>query len=144
MFKTTSTTVTIALFFLALTFSTAHASKGKTPESIPGTTKVTAEDIPGLFEKHDDLVIIDARIDKDRKGGHIEGSVSLPDVKTTAETFAKAVPSKSTPVLLYCNGIKCGRSVKSAKNAVKWGYTKVYWFRGGWEEWTQKGMPITK
>jgi len=134
---------TIILVFLLAT-SVAYASKANTPETIPGTTKVSAEDIPGLFEKHDNLVIIDARIEKDRKGGHIEGSISLPDVKTTQQSFAAVVPDKATPILVYCNGIKCGRSVKSAKNAVDWGYQKIYWFRGGWEEWIQKGMPIAK
>ena len=114
------------------------------PDSIPGTTKVSAEDVISLLDKHQDLVIVDARIDKDRKGGHIEGSVSLPDVDTTEASLAKVVPSKATPVLFYCNGVKCGRSVKSAKNAISWGYKTVYWFRGGWEEWTEKGMPITK
>ena len=114
------------------------------PDSIPGTTKVGAEDVISLLDKHQDLIIVDARIDKDRKGGHIEGSVSLPDIDTTEASLSKVVPSKTTPVVFYCNGVKCGRSVKSAKNAVNWGYKTVYWFRGGWEEWTSKGMPIAK
>lgn len=134
----------LVFFVFSLSTSLALASKADTPDSIPGTTKVTAEDIPGLFEKFDNLVIIDARIEKDRSGGHIEGAISLPDINTTKAAFGEAVPSKTTPVVIYCNGIKCGRSVKSAKMAVGWGYKNIYWFRGGWEEWTGKGMPIAK
>ncbi len=134
------------LAFLVFSFSSSivFASAADTPDNIPGTTKVTAEDIPALYEKYDNLVIIDARIEKDRSGGHIEGAISLPDVDTTEATFKKAVPDKMTPVVIYCNGVKCGRSVKSAKMALGWGYKNIYWFRGGWEEWTQKGMPIVK
>lgn len=115
-----------------------------TPESLSGTTRVTAEDLIDLVGKLDNLVIIDARKSSDRQKGYIEGSIGLPNTETSPEALAKHVSSKSTPVLFYCNGVKCGRSVKSAKIALADGYTKIYWFRGGWDEWTAKGMPVTK
>ncbi len=142
MVKFFSSVLTFLIF--SLSTSLTLASKADTPDTIPGTTKVTAEDIPALYEKYDNLVIIDARIEKDRAGGHIEGAISLPDVDTTEASFGKVVPSKTTPVVIYCNGVKCGRSVKSAKMALGWGYKNIYWFRGGWEEWTAKGMPVAK
>lgn len=115
-----------------------------TPEKLAGTTRVTAEDLIELVGKIDNLVIIDARKSSDRKKGYIEGSVGLPNTETNAASLAKYIADKSTPVLFYCNGIKCGRSVKSAKIAIAEGYSKVYWFRGGWDEWTSKGMPVAK
>jgi len=137
-----------ALVFLTLSFfisTSAIASKGQTPEKIKGTTRITAEDIIKLVEQHENLVIIDARAEKDRMAtGHIEGSIGLPDTKTNKKALTKYIPSKSTPVIFYCNGVKCGRSVKSAKLAVKSGYKKVYWFRGGWEEWANKGLPVSR
>lgn len=114
----------------------------KAPEFIDGTKRVTAEEVVELATNTPDLIIIDARKTSDRESaGWIEGSVGLPDYDTDAETLAKHVPSKTTPVLFYCNGVKCGRSVKSSKVAVESGYKNIYWFRGGWEEWTEKGMP---
>jgi len=68
----------------------------------------------------------------------------LPNTSTNEESLAKHIASKDTPVLFYCNGVKCGRSVESSKLAVSLGYKKIYWFRGGWEEWTQKGMPVSQ
>jgi len=129
----------VLLFFFS---TTSWASGGLTPESIAGTTKVTAEDVIDLVGKFDDLVIIDARTKKDNSAGWIEGAISLPDTETTPQSLTQHVPSKSTPVVFYCNGIKCGRSVKSCKLTVAEGYTNVYWFRGGWGEWTAKGMPV--
>ncbi len=122
----------------------AALAEGKVPDSIPGTTRVSAEEVIGLVEKHDDLVIVDARKRSDFAKGHIDGAVSLPDTETTPESLAAVVPNKDTPVLFYCNGVKCGRSVTSAKLAIKWGYRKVYWFRGGVEEWMEKGYPLVK
>lgn len=114
------------------------------PLSIEGTTKVSAEDVLEVAEKIEDLHIIDARIHSDRRQGFIEGSISLPDINTNCKSLAKVIPGKNTPVLLYCNGVKCGRSVVSAKIALKCGYTTIYWFRGGFEEWQAKGYPVIK
>ena len=114
------------------------------PDMIEGTTKVFAEDVLKLAETIDDLLIVDARIEIDRKQGFIEGSISLPDVNTNCKSLAKIIPTKTTPVLLYCNGVKCGRSAVSAKIALKCGYSKLYWFRGGFEEWKNKGFPSIK
>ena len=132
------------LIWLVLGLTQALAESVKTPDSIPGTHKVIAEDIFDLVEKIPELQIIDARIRMDRKQGYIEGSVSLPDLETNCQSLAKVISGKHSPVLFYCNGVKCGRSVESSKIALKCGYDNLYWFRGGFEEWKQKGFPYLK
>ncbi|WP_297528874.1 rhodanese-like domain-containing protein [Thiohalobacter sp.] len=122
----------------------APALAETTPENIEGTTRITAEELIELASSKPDLVIIDARKASDHEKGHIEGSIGLPDTETNEASLAAHIPSKDTPVVFYCNGVKCGRSVKSAKMAVALGYSDVYWFRGGWAEWTDKGYPVAK
>lgn len=133
---------------LAILFScyaiTTFASKILSPETIPGSQKVDAEAVIELVNKISELIIIDARIKSDRKQGYIEGSVSLPDITTNCDTLSKILPKKSAQVLFYCNGVKCGRSVKSVKIAQQCGYSNIYWFRGGFEEWQAKGYPYMK
>lgn len=138
---------TLIVTLLAATASASLAAEDKpvvSPENIPGTTKVSAEQVIDLVNSIADLIMIDARISADRKQGYIEGSVSLPDIDTTCETLAKVIPDKKRPALFYCNGIKCGRSVKSIKIAKQCGYTNLYWYRGGFEDWLEKGFPIIK
>lgn len=114
------------------------------PDEIPGTTKVDAEQVLQLVQLLPRLVVIDARIVSDRLQGYIEDSVSLPDIKTDCDSLKKIVADRSTPVLFYCNGPKCGRSAKSAQKAIACGYTRLYWFRGGFEEWRAKDYPVVK
>ena len=137
--------VGLILLFL-MTFSlTAVAEKKDSPLTIEGTKKVTAEEVIDLVTNLPNIVIVDARKASDRDAaGWIEGSVGLPNYDTNEQSLAKHVASKDTPVLFYCNGVKCGRSVESSKLAVSLGYKNIYWFRGGWEEWTQKGMPVSQ
>ena len=123
-----------------------HAASEKMDAAltITGTTKVSAEDIFSLVDDIPDIVIIDARIRSDRTQGYLESSVSLPDVETTCASLKKHIPGKTSHVLFYCNGVKCGRSGNAAKIAVNCGYNNVYWFRGGFEEWKSKNLPYIK
>lgn len=135
--------VIMAMIF-SLTMASAAQAGEDVPDTVPGTTKVTAEQLIELVQKHPNMVMIDARKPSDRAKGFIEGSVALVDTDTTPETLAKVAPNKAAPVVFYCNGVKCGRSVNSAKVASGAGYSKIYWFRGGWEEWIAKGFPVAK
>lgn len=133
-------TLSICLALLLSTI-TAQSIAATSPEFIEGTVRVTAEEFIELVGKIPELIVIDSRIPGDRKQGFVEGSVSLPDVETNCESLAKTIPAKSAPTLFYCNGVKCGRSAKAVKIALTCGYNKVYWFRGGFEEWLAKGYP---
>lgn len=137
----TASKALILIFSLGMTLSVWAM---ESPEDIQGTHKVNAEGLIEVVDQIPDILIIDSRIPGDRKQGYIEGSVSLPDVETTCETLARHIPAKSSPVLFYCNGVKCGRSVVAVRMAMSCGYTNTYWFRGGFEEWLAKGYPYLK
>jgi len=111
------------------------------PEFIGGTTRVNAEELIELAENNPGLLIIDSRITGDRKQGFIEGALSLPDVDTSCGSLSKIIHKKDTTSLFYCNGVKCARSARAIKIALGCGYTNLYWFRGGFEEWLEKGYP---
>ena len=114
------------------------------PETIDGVSTVDAD---GLIEKVMDieaLVLIDSRITADRKEGYIEGSVSLPDIETSCDTLEVITEDNLVPVLFYCNGVKCGRSAKAAQIALDCGYTEIYWYRNGMEEWQEKNYPLVQ
>lgn len=122
----------------------ATAEERLAPEEIPGVTRVDAEGVLRLVETTPRLVIIDSRIAMDRKQGYIEGSISLPDTQTRRATLAKAIRSKDNPALFYCNGVKCGRSVVAMRIVQRCGYRRLYWHRGGFEDWKQKRYPYLK
>lgn len=112
------------------------------PEAIAGVATLDAEGLIELAERQPDLVIIDSRMHMDRRQGYIQGSVSLPDVDTSCDTLEVLVANLATPIVFYCNGVKCGRSVIAVETAKGCGYTRLYWFRGGFEEWKQKSYPF--
>jgi rhodanese-related sulfurtransferase len=110
------------------------------PDHIHGVKTMTAEQVIEYAVSTPELTIIDARIRKDRDNGFIEDSISLPDINTNCGTLQEVVEDKDKPLLFYCNGVKCGRSVVSIKVAKSCGYTNLSWFKGGFEEWKNKGF----
>lgn len=129
---------------ILIPLSSYAAEKIKSPENIPGSQKVNAEELIKLVETIPDIIIIDSRLRSDRSQGYIESSISLPDQQTNCASLKKIVKNTNSPVAFYCNGPKCGRSAIAVKVALKCHYKKIYWFRGGFEEWKNKDYPYIK
>ena len=135
----------VALVAFAGVFSTnaLATEKPDSPVEVAGATTVDTDAAVELITESDDLVIIDARKAQDYNTGHIEDAVLLTNTSINSQAdIAVHVPTKDTPVLVYCNGIKCGRSSDAAGKAVSFGYSNVYYYRNGMAEWTERGLPI--
>jgi rhodanese-related sulfurtransferase len=134
------------LLFLALfifPFQNLFADKPVAPEQVHGASQLNAEQLIELAQNKPDLLLIDARRPSEFKTGHIQGAVNLLDVDLTEDKLLEIANSKSRPILFYCNGARCLRSSNAAKMALEWGFENIYWFRGGWQEWSSKGYPIS-
>ena len=105
------------------------------PETIAGAETLNAESLILLAQGVDDLQLIDARLNQDRTTGYIEGSISLSDLDTSCAKLETTVADKGQTLVFYSNGINCPRAARSIGKALECGYTRVYWLRGGFEEW---------
>ena len=129
---------------LTFFFNTSFAETYTSPDEIEGSTKIDAESLIRLAGEHKNLVIIDSRIKSDRRQGYIAGSISLPDTETDCFSLFQKINRKNTATVFYCNGPKCRRSDRAIVIASECGYTNIYWFRGGFEEWKNKNYLISK
>ena len=127
---------------LWLSSSAAAAEKPYAPESLPGATILTAEEVISLILGNPDLIVIDSRKKTEYIKGHIEGAINILNTELVLEDLDLIVPDRTTALLFYCNGVRCLRSSDSLTKAVGWGYTNLFWFRGGWKEWTEKRLPV--
>jgi rhodanese-related sulfurtransferase len=86
-------------------------------------------------------IFVDARDEKDFNEGHIQGAVNVPyhnleQYKSRLNQF-----SKSQVLVIYCSA-GCDVSIDLAYALVKEGFSKLYIFRGGWDEWKSAGYPV--
>ncbi len=122
-----------------------------TPRSLPGATTVDAAAVAQLLKTK--AVYVDTRSEVEFKAGHVSGAVWVPyveksakdaDYDASADQFDLAkLPSDRNALLVFaCNGAECWKSFKASQAAIKSGYTKVHWFRGGVPEWRAAGLPL--
>ena len=136
--------IRLTSFCLGLIFvgNAYAAEKPNAPGSINGAVTVSAEEVIKLIFSNPHIVMIDSRKNTEYLKGHIEGALNILNTVLSRQELEKRVPDKSAAVLFYCNGIRCMRSSDSVKKALSWDYTNVFWFRGGWDEWTEKRFPV--
>ena len=111
------------------------------PDAEPGVVTLTAHELAARLRRDASLLVIDVRIGKTRKKGYIEGSTHLPDVNTACDSLSAIAPDKKTPIAFYCNSPQCGRSLDALRIARGCGFSNIFWFRGGFEEWKSSGFP---
>ena len=138
--------------------------RAPTPDTAPGATTVTTEELKARMDNGDRLGLIDVLPTPPRpvdlpantlwapaRHGNIAGSLWLPDagqpvLSPALESYFKqglnkAIDNdKSVPVVIYCRE-NCWMSWNAAKRASLWGY-KVLWYQGGIEQWTGAGYPL--
>ncbi len=131
----------LLLLSLLMVLSLPALSGHEAPKHIDGAKVISVESLLDEVLKHSELVIIDARHKGDRNQGYIEDSISLPDTDTDCNSLAKIIPSYENPTTFYCNGVTCAGSANAINKAVACGYQKIYWLRGGFNEWKTKGFP---
>lgn len=121
-----------------------------TPRILDGARIVSAEEVVALMKTG--AVLYDTRSEEEYRDKHIKGARWLPygekSAKEVGFDFAKdrfdvdRAGDKQAPVIFACNGAECWKSYKSSVAALKAGYGRVYWFRGGFPEWVARGYPV--
>lgn len=135
----------------ALAVVAAGSAYANTPASLDGTNLVTAEKVKALLDGG--TAVIDTRVAQEYAEGHIKGAKSVPykeksakaaDFDAAQDSFdlGKLPADKNAEIVFYCNGPECWKSYKASKAALKAGYKKVDWFRGGFPEWKSKGFQV--
>ena len=126
--------------FAGLALSTSQALAEDSPLTVEGARTVNATEAKALFDKG--VTFVDLRTDAAFDAGRIPGAVHL-EFKTnfTDETLGKEA-KKDQEVVLYCSGPTCMRAPEGSKKAVSWGFTKVFYYRGGFPSWQKAGYPV--
>jgi TolB-like protein/rhodanese-related sulfurtransferase len=107
---------------------------------VEGATKVDAATAKALHDRG--IRFVDVRTGLAYKRGHIPGA-HLRDVVTalSRETLSE-VADPAAEVVFYCYGKFCHYSAFASAKALKWGFSRVYYFAGGYPAWVDNGYPV--
>ncbi|CAK0767291.1 putative rhodanese [Gammaproteobacteria bacterium] len=120
------------------------------PETIQGATTIKLEDFPKMAAEINSgkILIVDMRTSEWFHKETIPGSINVPYtdlVGSTTKAKVKMKKLEDKPIISFCNGWWCGQSPTGIKALLDLGYTgKIYWFRGGNQDWSDAGLPFIK
>lgn len=120
-----------------------------TPRALPGAKVVDAKTVAQLLEAG--ALYVDTRTEAEFKAGHVPGARLIPyvekspkeaDYEAALDQFdvAKLPADRNAELVFACNGAECWKSFKASNAAIKAGYKRVNWFRGGFPEWRTSGL----
>jgi rhodanese-related sulfurtransferase len=136
---------------LALTLGlVAPVIAADTPATLAGAKLVSAADVKKMQDSG--ALVVDTRVAAEYAEKTIKGAKSVPYKEKSAKdvTFdatqdsfdlSKLTADKAAPVVFFCNAGSCWKSYKASVVAIKAGYSKIHWFRGGMPEWVAAGLP---
>jgi rhodanese-related sulfurtransferase len=104
-------------------------------------TVITTDQLKAMVDDMKPMMLIDARTKDEYQEAHIDGAVSMPE-KTFDDNIAMLPADKNALLVLYCNGVKCGKSRKAAAKAAAKGYTNILVYGEGFPVWEEKGYKI--
>ena len=100
-----------------------------------------AEAIKARLDRGEQLVLIDVRDPDEYRDGYIEPATNISRGFLEFR-IGTAVADPSSPIVVYCqSGL---RSMLAAKVLVDLGYQNVVNLQGGFQKWTQSGLPVVK
>jgi rhodanese-related sulfurtransferase len=133
-----------SMFLIAPLALTAQDSHTNTPSTTqPSGKHLTAEQLKGMMDSNKSIVLIDARSKPYFDGNLLPGAKWLP-CDSTDDAITAALPVKDATIVVYCLNSHCPASNCLADKLAHMGYTNVYEFTGGIQDWIKQGFSTNK
>jgi len=100
---------------------------------------ITVDELTELTRSDQSYVIVDARPREYYDKAHLPGAVSVPLDET--DSYAGKF-DKGQIIVTYCGSFQCPISTQSAREFRKLGFKDVRDYKGGIQEWKDKGYPL--
>ena len=107
---------------------------------VEGATKIDAARAKALHAR--DVVFVDVRNPVEFGLGHIPSARNLDLTTGLSKESLSRLVGKDDEVVFSCFGKYCPYSAYACAKAVIWGYTRVYYFAGGFPAWKEAGYPV--
>jgi len=135
----------IKKFLLVITIAlTAHMVIAALPISqtrADTITEVTTSELQTMLDFGKELMLVNTLSPLEFNDAAIPGSVNMP-FEYLREGRSTLPEDLATPILFYCQGVKCTKAPNTAALAASMGYTNIYLYREGISAWMKAGNPV--
>ncbi len=101
---------------------------------------ITREELKEMMDSGESFVLVNVLDPADFENEHICGSINIP--ATTVARDALEMLNKDETIILYCSGPKCTASSIAAEKLDTLGFSDIWRFEGGMQEWKNSGYCV--
>jgi len=94
-----------------------------------------------LFETN--TLFVDARAEEYFENGHIPNAICNDDINLLIEEIDSRI-QVDEGFIVYCSDDDCGSSEELAYKLQEQGFMSIYVFKGGWKQWTNNNLPVSR
>ncbi len=127
------------LLFAALVLILGLLMRSWLAPRLSGVKELGTQDAIRLLNE-DNTVVLDVRLDKEFKTGHILDAYNIP-VGALEARVRELEKHKQDPVLVVCQ--TGNRSLQGAKILRKHGFEQIYSLKGGMAAWINASLPVS-
>jgi len=102
---------------------------------------MTTGEVKAMVDQKASFTLIDARTSQEYQEAHIVGAINIPE-KNAEECLGLLPAEKDTLLVIYCNGVKCGKSKRLARKLEPLGYRNIKIYSEGIPVWEERNLPI--
>ena len=131
-----------SIFVTLLLFSPLSLMADNTPPSAQHLHKtVQATELKSWYDQQIAMTIVDARSKEYFDGKLLPHAFWLPSESSNKE-IQTALPDRDRLIVVYCAGVKCPASGWLYDKLISLGYSNVFEYHEGIQDWIQQGCPI--
>jgi rhodanese-related sulfurtransferase len=102
---------------------------------------ITREEIVARQKAGEKLILVEALPERYFNTEHLPGAININHDQIEA-LAALMLPDKNSVVVTYCANAQCNNSAIAANKLERLGYTNVYKYEAGKQDWIEAGLPI--
>lgn len=104
-------------------------------------TRIDRTLLQDMIARNENLVLIDVLPETAYVRGHIPGAINIP----SEEILARAptlLTDLDAEIIVYCKNGPCKRSQRAAQRLETLGFTRVYDYHLGRDDWSSSGLAL--
>ena len=103
--------------------------------------KITGQEVKKYIDSRKIFLLIEALPEKYYSEVHIPGAIQM-DYKEVDLKADKLPEEKDQMIVVYCASFECQNSIITVRQLDSLGYTNVYEYAEGKQDWLEAGFPV--
>jgi rhodanese-related sulfurtransferase len=105
--------------------------------------RIEREQLKQMMDRGEPFTLVEVLAPEAFKNFHLPNAINVPiDASDFDDRIQTNAPNKAQPVVVYCADIDCNASPKAAQRLEELGYSQVYDYAAGKEDWKEANLPI--